>query len=77
MPFQRISIINNDPRFFLKKSKDFDGKLKSGEITTPGSLYFVPEASCLENPNSNECYVGIPLNTPGFILLFKKKNFLY
>lgn len=60
-----MSIAGKDSRFFLKKFKDFNGKVKSVGISTLGSLSFVPEASCLENANSNECYVGIPLNTPG------------
>lgn len=71
-------LLEKNPRFFLSKFtggadvSTAHGLIKAGLVSTLGKIHFIPEASCAKDANSDDCYLGIPLNTAGrcFLDLF-------
>ena len=62
-------IANNDPRFLFSKwpdeSHNEQPAIQSKRVSQLTKLMFVPEAICHADTSNNDCYVGIPLDTPG------------
>lgn len=73
----RLSIANSDPRFYFRKPKNRTQLIIKGrgKVSDLGELLFAPEIDDCSTTNfnyekNNDCYVGIPLDSKGIIILY-------